>query len=280
MSKYKKPLAPHPLVQKPARHPFKWTKQQVERTFYAVVGAHWGKFIIVAIYFLLLGWKHTPLHQTWNTLVATDWRHSIRGVGEGLLGGTLGQILAFDRYKKKVKPVKWYDRVEWKLGVPNRKNPKPLTGWQRKFWWVYVILYAIPGFIVGFYFMKLVHASVFAASKVVGGSYWNRVETIWTSDKLLVVIGLFASLFMGRRPVTKVADDFQSRRAERRIAQAKEIKWYHTAAFEARWNELMHKGVRSRSQARRRESFYLGLVIVIGLVLGGFGYYVLTEIAV
>jgi hypothetical protein len=52
----------------------------------------------------------------------------IRGVGEGLLGGSLGQMVVFNPYKHrkaKKKKLNLLDKIEIKLRIPNLKDPRP-----------------------------------------------------------------------------------------------------------------------------------------------------------
>jgi hypothetical protein len=106
------------------------------------------------------------------------------------------------------------------------------------------------------------------------------VKAIWTSEKDQKLVGLFASLFLGRRPLKKIANDIQLWFVERKIAKGKKTRWWHPATFEARYNEVAAGGVTPSAVGQSGwVATLMGFSIVIGLALAGFGYYVLTAIA-
>ena len=124
-----------------------------------------GTLIIVGLYYLLFEVVH-PVKHAWDTLLTTQsahvlgrpllstghWnldRHLVRNVFEGVLGGTLAQLVVFNHFRiRNTINLNWLDRLEFKLHVPNVKDHRGLNGWQLLTLPFLVIVYAIPGFLV------------------------------------------------------------------------------------------------------------------------------------
>ena len=113
---------PPPMVRF-GRHPFRWSSQRLKRLGLALVLAHIGTLIIVALYYLIFqvhyhvaGRTYTLKHW-WDTTVSdTNLRHSIRNVAEGVLGGWLAKAVVWNHYKHRRRgPI---ERLEERLHVP------------------------------------------------------------------------------------------------------------------------------------------------------------------
>jgi hypothetical protein len=276
-----KPPMPPPLCS-PVRHPIRWTKQKIEAVIDAAVLAHIGTLIVVALYYLVLGATWTPLKQPWHQLIPDDsLRHMVRGVSEGLLGGSLGQLVVFNPYKHikaKKKKLNLLDKIEIKLRIPNLKDPRPLRGWQFMLSPLYIILYAIPGFFIAYFALKGFHTHFNSASPV-AHNYGDKVKAIWTSEKDQKIVGLFASIFLGRRPLKKIANDIQGWFAQRRVVKDKKIRIYHTPQFEARYNSVKSDGVNTAVKQSGWVAGLLAASIPVAILLAAYGWYVLTVIA-
>ena len=212
-----------------------------------------------------------------------EWRHLIRNVGEGLLGGVLGQAIIWNHYKVKPKPRGRIDRFEIALHIPNLKDDRPTSAWQMLMLPLLVLIYAIPGFAIGAVVAHLIqhgvaHVHVHQVSSVA------VVRSLWTANVPEKVIGLFASFVFARRVGRGVYDDVQLFFAERRHAAGKPLARYHrlVPSFEARYNGVGESRAASGGGGTARgrwASWILVASIPVGIVLAGFGYYVLAYIA-
>jgi hypothetical protein len=277
---------PAPLV-KPLRHPIKWLRQRVGLVLTLVIGAHIGTLIIAALYYLLFETYH-PFTVEWHNAVPnSDLRHAIRNVGEGLLGGVLGQMLIYNAFKRSSLKTKMgiLDKIEYFLHLPNRKDDRDLAVWQVLLAPLIIVLYAVPGFVVGFWVADGLHHGLTFAGQVVQANYPheanNYFQTVVTSDWDQKVIGIFASVFLGRRPIKVYAHDTQAWFAQRRVLLGKPLRFYHTPVFKARYNYLKANANAEQSvmaQGGWQAKVMVGLVAV-GVALTGFGFYVLNYIA-
>jgi hypothetical protein len=100
--------------------------------------------IAAAIYYLITQTTDT-MNDAWHTAVSNDnFRHYIRDVWEGLMGGLLGQQVIWNHYRKR-KPITRLERFEKRLWIASPKDSDRLKiremlvspGW--------VGVYAIPG---------------------------------------------------------------------------------------------------------------------------------------
>ena len=213
----------------------------------------------------------------------TQWRHLIRNVGEGLLGGVLGQAIIWNHYRVKPRPRSRIDEVEIALHIPNLKDDRPTSAWQMLVLPLLVLIYAIPGFAIGAGVSHLVQHGL-AHVHVHQVSSLSVVRSLWTANVPEKVIGLFASFVFGRRVGRGVFDDVQLFFAERRHAAGKPLAGYHRLmpTFEARYNGLRSAGAAPGAADRRHgrlASWILVGSIPLGIALAGFGYYVLAHFA-
>jgi len=193
------------------RHPVKWTRNKVELVAAAIVLAHIGTLIVVGLYYLLFE-VYAPFTHAWHAVVPGDGtRHLLRNVYEGVLGGTLVQFVVFNHFAKRRTTVGRLDRQEMKLHIPNLKDDRPLSGWQLLVSPLLVLVYAIPGFLVGAGVAWLMRHEVTTAHNYAllvgaptrGHSLWSPIHSLWTANKDEKVVGFFASVFLGRRPVRR-----------------------------------------------------------------------------
>jgi hypothetical protein len=203
-------------------------------------------------------------------------------VGEGLLGGVLGQAIIWNHFKVKPKPRSRIDELEIKLHIPNLKDERRTSGWQMLALPLLVLIFAIPGFAVGAAVSHLVQHGI-AHLHVHQVSANAVVQSLWTSNVSQKIVGLFASIVFARRVGRGVYDDVQLLFAERRRAAGKPLTFYHklVPTFAARYN-----GVTSADAAAdavdahdRWVTWILVASIPIGIGLAAFGYYVLAYIA-
>lgn len=285
---------PPPLVRF-GEHPQRWLLNKVELTVAGLTLGHIGTLIVVGLYYLAFqtipavkdGWDHflsRDLHLFsqghWDT-----YRHLIRGVGEGVLAGFLVQLVVFNHFARQKSKVSVFDRAEIKLRIPNRKDGRQVTGWQLLATPALVLIYAVPGFVVGAAVAHAIRTGLTTAhtyATLVGGpnyghSAWNHIQTIWTSARDQKVVGFFASFFLARRITKAVSDDVQGYFVARRIARGKATRFYHPPNFRARMNGATVEGANLRLGASSDlMPALLTLGIVVGIALAAFGYWVLA----
>jgi hypothetical protein len=283
------PLPP-PLVAL-SQHPIKWAQNTAELLIAAVVLAHVGTLIIVALYYLLF--EINPTMTSWwhHTVSDSSLRHNIRSVGEGLLGGFLAQQVVWNHYKRKLnKKVTKLDRTEMALHIPNVHDRRRLSVGEVVGAPVFAVLYALPGFIAGYFIVMWAHSHPHPILHAFGApvlgqaahrttSLWERTRTIWTQDWPQKAMGLGASFFFGRRPMRGVFDDVQLWFAERRVAAKRPVRWYHPPTFKARYNRVAADGAGVVVNHGYAVSVFMLSLIIVGGGLAVYGWYVLTYIA-
>jgi hypothetical protein len=260
---------PPPLVDF-ASHPLRWIGIKIELLVAAVALAHIGMFIVVALYYLLTQKIPAVKHYWDHTLVTNgDLRHSIRDVGEGVLGGFLAQAIVWNHFAKSHRKAgRIFDRLHDTLRIP--EVPAALLA---------SFVFGAVGFLILYYGLHAldIHAAVTNAH----GSLWNRSLTIWKSSWDKKAMG-YAAAFVARRPLHVIFDDAQRWFAERRVQLHKGTRWYHPPTFQARVNDIAATVASSNVEVSPHGSLQSGLMlggVVVGLVLAGYGYYILTYIA-
>jgi hypothetical protein len=261
---------------------------------------HVGTLIVVALYYLAFqtipgvkyDWDHALSGglRFWSAHVHvavlsqahwSEWRHLIRNVGEGLLGGVLGQAIIWNHFKVRPRPRNWIDRIEIALHIPNLKDERRTSGWQLLALPFLILIYAIPGFAIGALVTHLVQHGL-AHVHVHQVSSNTVVQSLWTGKVSQKVVGLFASFVFARRVGRGVYDDLQLFFAERRRARGKPLTWYHrlVPTFAARYNSLTDAGAATAVDAHYRSTTVIVLIAIpLGITLAAFGYYVLAYIA-
>ena len=283
------------------RHPIKWLKIRLLLAVDGLALLHVGTLIVVALYYLAFqtipgvkyDWDHAltgGLHF-WGLHVHlallskahwTEWRHLIRNVGEGLLGGVLAQAVIWNHYKVKPRPRNRVDKLEIALHIPNLKDERRTSGWQMLALPFLVLVYAIPGFAIGAGVTHLLQHGIahFHIHQVSSNSV---IQNLWTRDVPQKVVGLFASFVFARRVGRGVYDDVQLLFAERRRATGKPLAWYHklVPTFAARYNGIgsTEAAAEAVGHHNRWATAILLVAIPVGVGLAGFGYYVLAYIA-
>jgi hypothetical protein len=262
---------------------------------------HVGTLIVVAVYYLAFqtipgvkyDWDHAftgELHF-WGLHVHlallskahwAEWRHLIRNVGEGLLGGVLGQAIIWNHYKVTPKPRNWVDRLEIALHIPNLKDERRTSGWQMLALPLLVLVYAIPGFAIGAAVAHLIQHGL-AHVHLHQVSSDAVVQSLWTGNVSQKVVGLFASIVFARRVGRGVYDDVQLFFAERRRAVGKPLVFYHklVPTFEARYNGVSSQGAAAAAvdEHDRWATWILVGSVPVGIAFAAFGYYVLAYVA-
>jgi hypothetical protein len=193
-----------------------------------VVATYIGVDIVSALYYLLVGADWTPLNGPWHQLFTDDaTRHMIRNVSEGLLGGLLGQAAAFNYYKKVIKKKPGIvDKFSRLLRIPSAWDDKlagPIAILLNPF---AVLLFAVPGFILGFWTVHELHHIlnwVVATQSHGTLSLPDRMQAGVTSEYDQKIIGLFASFFLGRKAALGVMSDMQERFAAIRVCNNKPL---------------------------------------------------------
>ena len=285
---------PVPLV-KITAHPLVWVKQKIIITPLTLVVSALGMLAAVAIYYLLLEVNPT-MTALWHHFVPDDTlRHSIRNIGEGLVGGLFGQFVGWNHYKKRSTKLSWLDRVEIKLRIANIKDDRPFSVGQLVVSPLMVLLYAVPGFLIAYYaVLPALHAvlhvaSLFqpaltAAASPKASSMIDRFSSLLTQDLDKKVLGFGTSLFWGRRVARANFDDMQLYIVEKRVRSGKPVPRWYPPAFQARYNQvrssvdLLGLGAIEHNHTTLMRWARTGAAIVaVGLV--GFGAYVLAVIA-
>lgn len=285
-------VLPPPLVTR--RHPIKYTRIQIQLLGVKVVAAYIGVCIVAALYYLIFE-KIGAVHTLWHEAVPQDaLRHAIRQVWEGLNAGIVGIALAWNHYKKKPKERGLLDKLECKLHIPNVRDDKALSVWQLLALIVLVPVYALFGFFIGLHIVDWInndwHHTIThflpatEPAQVTANSLWEKVYKVFTESWGYKLVGFCAAFFFGRRPAMGVIDDLQTKFAQRRIVAGRKLRWYHTAPFKGRYNDLCAKeGVTGAQASEERTS--TGLTIAVRLLipvtfgLACYGWYVLNYIA-
>jgi hypothetical protein len=297
----RRPKPPPPLDATLIRHPLRWLRNKVLVVIDGLVLIHVGTLIVVALYYLAFqtfpgvkyDWDHAltgglhfwGLHvhlALLSTAHWTQWRHLVRNVGEGLLGGVLAQAIIWNHFKVKPKPRNWVDKVEIALHIPNLKDERRTSGWQMLALPLLVLVYAIPGFAIGAAVSHLIQNGL-AHVHLHQVSSNAVIQSLWTGKVSQKVVGLFASVVFARRVGRGVYDDVQLLFAERRRAAGKPLAFYHklVPTFAARYNGIDSTDAAAAAVAGhdRLAAWIVRVSIPIGIGLAGFGYYVLAYIA-
>lgn len=289
----KEPLPP-PLV-KPFQHPLTWIRQTIILVAAAAALVQIGTLIVVALYYFVLGadgaffWGYsTPLNGLWHDVVPDDHlRHTMRNVYEGVIGGTLAQLIVFNRYKlkrKKREKRSLLDKAEIALHIPNIKDGRDLAWYDLVTFFPLIMLYAAPGFYIGIHIAEFVETLVFLPAQmstgVVGSAWYQELLNFWSRDADEKIVGLFASFVMARRIIKGFADNVQGYFAARRIACDKPCQPWHTPNFKARVNGMTQETAHRKGDDVGNGVVYgLAFLIPFGAVLAALGWYILAIIA-
>ena len=243
---------------------------KVELLIAAVTLAHVGMFIVVALYYLLTQKNPTVKHFWDRTLVPnSDLRHSIRDVGEGVLGGFLAQAIVWNHFTKKHRQAgRILRRLHDTAHIP--EIPAALAA---------SVVFGAIGFGALYYGLHAFHiqARVHAAH----GSLWRRTANIWRSGWDKKAMG-YAAAFVARRPLSIIFDKTQKWFAERRVELHRGTRLYDPPTFRARVNEMARVARETHGEISRQGALQSTLMLVslfAGLALAGYGFYVLTYIA-
>ena len=291
---------PPPLDATLLRHPLRWLKNKALLVVDWLVLVHVGTLIVVALYYLAFqtipgikyDWDHllTGGLHFWGLHIHlallskahwAEWRHLARNVGEGLLGGVLGQAIIWNHFKVKPKPRSRVDKLEIALHIPNLKDNRRTSARQLLALPPLVLVYAIPGFAIGAGVSHLIQHGL-AHVHLHQASSDAVVQSLWTGSVSQKVVGVFASFVFARRVGRGVYDDMQLFFAERRCAAGKPLVFYHrlVPTFQARYNSVSAEAAAVAIVKHDRwAAWILVASIPVGIGLAAFGYYVLAYIA-
>jgi hypothetical protein len=252
---------PPPLV-KFSRHPVRWIQNKVVLSIDALVLAHVGVLIVAALYYLITQTNPTVKHWWDTTVTPASLRHDIRDVGEGVLASCLAQAIVWNPFKRShQKTGRVFRELHERFRVPVGLSAL-----------VSAAVIGAVAFIVGEAILHLL--SVHLTSHKVTGSLWKRTTSLWKSNWDKKALGFVAAL-AARRPLHVVFDKAQAYFAGRRASAGKGLRFYHPPVFKARYNYLME----NRHEVRHYSallSYVMGVVVLAGVGLAGYGYYVLT----
>jgi hypothetical protein len=255
------PALPPPLV-KFSRHPLRWIQNKVVLSIDAVVLAHVGVLIMAALYYLITQANPTVKHWWDTTVTPASLRHDIRDVGEGVLASCLAQAIVWNPFKRgHQRTGRVFREMHDRFGVPVSLAAVASAA----------VVGAIA-FLVGEGILHLM--SVHPTPHAVTGSLWNRTTTLWRSNWDKKALGFIAAL-AARRPLHIVFDEAQAYFAGRRASAGIGLRFYHPPVFRARYNYLTE----NRHEVRHHSellSYVMGVAVIAGVGLAGYGYYVLT----
>lgn len=298
----KKPELPKPLV-KITKRPIRFVINKVHMVAFAGVGTYIGVLFIAGLYYLLTQTTDF-MNQGWHWLVPDDtFRHDIRNVGEGLLGGVIAQGLIWNHWKIG-KPKIW-DKLEVKLHIPNIHDKHDVNVFQLLTTPLLVILYAVPGFLVARWLVGEIHwlhTQSLLLNMTMEQNHippiLQRMKENFTADWPQKLMGFGAAYIFGRHVAKGVYDDVQGWFATNRIMKENQAilpgvpKKYQllliTAkkrafvllppTYQARVNDLRETGL-DQNMKRKWQANVLKYSTPIVLLIAGFGWYVLNFIA-
>ncbi len=226
-----------------------WTINQVVSLILVVIFAHAGMIIIMGVYYLVFEVYH-PITVAWHSAVSDIYsRHTIRDVLEGFLGGFGAQLVIWNHYKNArmfAERPNTVDRIEQFIHIPNLRQKRPVSGWQLAMSPILALLYGTPIVVVILFMVKTFHLYLTGLDSLVTirphsstlEAAWNYIRNWWTGNFDKKLIGYAASLFFGRRPMRMIFDHVQRRLVERRLAAGKDLRFYHSPTYKARYHEL------------------------------------------
>lgn len=283
---------PSPLVAFTER-PLTWLRNKLWLLVTALAFTYFGMLMAVAVYYLLTQ-VYQPANDAWHGLVPNDHlRHAIRNVGEGFMGGLLGQQIIWNHYRRsRYKPLNWLDRQEIRWGIANIRDSKPLSVRQLLASPFVALLYAVPGFTLAYLTAYAIrhNAEVLPSLATLlnvddsapATSALNSLTSLVTNDWEEKLAGLGAAFMFGRRPVKGVFDDMQSVFALRRVMARKPPPRYYPPTFTARFRELQELAVIQEVDVKRYGAFVTRLMsaaVIVGILLALYGAYILIFIA-
>lgn len=239
----------------------------------ALILAHVGTLIIVAIYYGLF--ETTNFMTTWwhHTVPDGDIRHNIRDVAEGVLGALLAKGVLWNHFTKShQKSGRVYDWMHDKARIP--MVPSALLA---------TLVLTGAAFVLGTWFFH--HAvPLHAASVQPTGSVWHRTSTLWNSNWDKKVLA-FICTFLGSRPMHDIYDDAQGYFAGRRVSGVRKHHWWqritdklYPITFKNRVAYLMDHPSRVKPYSQHVDNI-MRLIVLICVGLAAWGYYILTFIA-
>jgi hypothetical protein len=270
-------------------NPRQWWLNLAYNGVASIVAIAVGTCIFAAIYYITTQWSGAINHY-WH-LVPTDARHTIRAVWEGYYAGLAQQFITFNYFRKR-GPLRWRDRLEIAVGIPNLKDSKELSlpGFALG-WWVIGPLFAIPAGVLAYFGA---HALADTAT-VQHFEQWLQhlpMAGAWTENWEYKVVGFAASRLGGRRvPLALFADAHE--RLARLLVLHTSHRWYNTPRWIGwlpprfvslyRWEaRQFHQGNRVIEPSRLKRFntlVILGSSGLLSLALFLYGLSILTSLA-
>lgn len=225
-------------------------------------------------------------HAQWTTT-----RHLIRPLYEGIFGGLLFDMIAFNPFKVKTKDK---PPLLSRIAIKSRIIPtvyRPVTAGQMLALPLTITLFSLPGVAIGVGADRLLRAITHVGSLAPTlSAHPSVVEKFYTSAFDAKIIGLFGSMIFARRAAKPVFNFVMRYFAQRRALAVKKTYWYHPPAFRFLVDDykLDHfytelDGASSAEVAQNRHgrgvhAVTAGLLITI-VGWAGLGYYVLRFVA-
>lgn len=261
------------------QHPIKWTWNQIRTYGTSIILAHVGTLAVVALYYLLFELNPTMTAWWHHTVPNSNFRHDIRNVAEGLLGGLL-VMAALYKKPTKVKPPNIIDKIEHFLHIPNAKYDKNVRWWEVVLMPIFVVLYASVGFAASYAALHYGHVH---ATQSANANLW---ESLWINGWDAKIMGFVASFFFGKRPAKGVMNHVQLFWVARRWNLGNDKpSWWWTPAYQARFNHFKDATAEKQNKALNRvRGSHVAVYSMVGgtlvlAALAGYGYYILKYIA-
>ena len=282
----------------------RWTSNLLLNLLWVVIGAYIGTHIVVSVYYLVFE-AYPPITHGWHQLVPdSNFRHAIRNVGEGLLGGLLAKQLVWNHYKRN-KPLTKFEH-DW-LRISD-VNDNLEVRWNRLLRTpLQTLIFGIPGFLATFGIVLLVqHFAEWVILSVQnhldeatsGIPVVNEAQSTWIDNWDQKLMGYAAAFFFAVRPAKGEFDNLQELCALRRLTRERTGQymlwqrlpvlgwlWRHLPkvlprSYEARLNDLRQQtDITLELGDNRVFTAVMSLVTIIGLGLAAHGWYVLKYIA-
>lgn len=298
-----KPTPPPPLCTF-EQNKVRWTSNLLLKLIWVVIGAYIGTHIVVSVYYLVFE-VYPPITHGWHQLVPdSNFRHAIRNVAEGLLGGLLAKQLVWNHYKRN-RPL---TKVEHDWLRISDVNDNLEVRWNRLLRTpLQALIFGIPGFLAMFGIVLLVQhfadgVILFVQSHLdeatSGIPVVNEAQSTWIDNWDQKLMGYAAAFFFAVRSAKGEFDNLQELCALRRLTRERTGQymlwqrlpvlgwlWRHLPkvlpwSYEARVNDLRSQpDITLELGDNRVFTAVMALVIIIGLGLAAHGWYVLKFIA-
>jgi hypothetical protein len=210
-------MRPWPVSATFSEHPIRKTWNGILNVAILVIVGYIGLKYFAGLYYVLTQ-KIEPIRRAWNSSVHASLRHDIRDVGEGFSASMTAGLVAYSLWRGKsvlsrlpyLSAVdKRVERVERAIRIP-RENDGRRSRWYQLLWGaVWVVIYAVPGFVLGRWFVHHVEVSRIIHVVSSHSSVWAKEIKTLTVSWPKKLIGIFCGLFVARRAARGLYDDIQ-----------------------------------------------------------------------